>query len=566
MSYNNSQLNYALSLHQAGGIAEAAKLYEEILAKEPNNVEILHLLGILAAQQEDFKHAYELISRAISINPQSPTLHNSMGNILRHLNQLENALKHYNFAIRLEPNNAVTYNNMAIIYQKLNHIAVAITHYREAIKLNPKYTDAHYNLGAILLLQNDIENAFKQFNTTVLLQPKHAAAHCNLALIYQQKNEIEQALNHYIKALRTDPNNITAHHNLGTILVTKNKVNSAIRHFQKTLQLDPLHQEAFYNLGAAFMLQNKPESALKYFLRLSQLVKEFDVYYNLGIIYADINRLNDAINYFNEALKIKPGDFSTHNNLGAIYLRQENINEALLHYKKALESQPNNQEIAYITSALSQSADIPYITAPIEYTKHLFDQYAKNYDKHLEFLHYQAPQQLHDAILEILNPEHSSLDILDLGCGTGLCGEKFRYLANKLTGVDLSEKMLVMAKNKNIYDELKCGTIEDLLSQYTNQDLIVAADTFVYIGDLSHIFDLCNKSLKNKAFFAFTIEQTDKYPYILQQNGRFAHHQKYITELAKKNDFVVSLYKEAKIRKHREKFIECLLYVLEKKQ
>lgn len=561
-------LQTALNLHQNGNYTAAKILYEEILETDPDNVAALHLLGILAAQEKETQLALQYLTKALEQEPYSPTLHNSIGNVFKNCGQLANALSHFHAALEQQPNNAILHNNIAIVQQKMRQDKPAIKHYQQAIELCPNYADAHYNLALLFVKQNNITKASEHLHLTIELQPYHSAALCQLAQIYQQRQQNDQALILYQKALKIDNNNVTAHNNLGTLLLTKNKFNAAIRHLKKALILEPYHQEAFFNLGVAFLRLKNPEAALKYFLRLTQFTQDFNVYYNLGVIYNDIHRTNDAIFYFKEALKLNEKNFACEVNLGAIYLKQQNYSMAIEHYNKALQLQPENAEIKYTVAALSQQQN--QTAAPSEYLQNLFDNYAENYEEHLTLLEYQAPQFLYTVIVNMLNPLPNSLSILELGCGTGLCGEKIRDFANKLIGVDISNAMLDIAKQKNIYDELQQSTIERALPNYQNTDLIIAIDTFPYIGDLTKIFSLCKKSLKKQGFFIFTVEkpindeQIDKNSdFILQRTLRFTHNENYIETLTKKYNFSLILKTVLNIRKQQNKIVESFFYILQ---
>ncbi len=200
---------------------------------------------------------------------------------------------------------------------------------------------------------------------------------------------------------------------------------------------------------------------------------------------------------------------------------------------------------------------------PKEYIQSLFDQYAAYFDKHLiEILHYKVPELLYKSIEQETKIKKHSWNILDLGCGTGLCGEKFRPIAKKLIGIDLSEKMIEVAKRKNIYDELHVSDIHQALQKQQDLDLIIAGDTFVYIGDLAKTFSDCKNALRESGLLAFTIEKTTQYPYELQKSARFAHGKKYIEELAKQNNFKIQQCNNIVLRKQRNKSIEGYLYVL----
>jgi predicted TPR repeat methyltransferase len=276
-----------------------------------------------------------------------------------------------------------------------------------------------------------------------------------------------------------------------------------------------------------------------------------------------MNRLNDALQYFQEALSLKSNDLPTHLNIAAIYLQKEIYDNAKKHYAFALTLEPNNKEVRYLLDAISEKKRT--LSAPTEYVEHLFNQYAKVFDQHLKILNYHAPQLLYDKVISVLDSKKNNLNILDLGCGTGLCGEKFALLAKKLIGIDLSLKMLEVARQKNIYSELKVANIEEAIKLYSDIDLILASDTLVYLGDLVKVFQLCLNALKAQGLFAFTIEKTQHYPFKLQRSARFAHSAKYIEELIQKFSFQTLVYEEVIVRNQHNLPVESYLYVLRKK-
>jgi predicted TPR repeat methyltransferase len=196
--------------------------------------------------------------------------------------------------------------------------------------------------------------------------------------------------------------------------------------------------------------------------------------------------------------------------------------------------------------------------------QNLFDQYARTFDKHLEFLRYRAPELIYAAVSDKLDLAAKRLVILDLGCGTGPCGEKFRSVAARLIGIDLSKNMLAAAKQKNIYDELRLGNIEAVTAEYMDVDLIVAADTLVYCGDLIKIFAACSNALAANGMFAFTVEKTTDYPYVLQQSARFAHAEKYIEDLVTQDCLRVVSCENVVVRNQYNLPVESHLYVLKK--
>ena len=144
------------------------------------------------------------------------------------------------------------------------------------------------------------------------------------------------------------------------------------------------------------------------------------------------------------------------------------------------------------------------------YVRHLFDQFAADYDSRMRGpLAYAAPDILKD-MADMVMHGRSGLAILDLGCGTGLAGAAFQPLASLIDGIDLSPAMIEKARAREIYDRLVVGDIETALAQNHDlrpaYDLIVAADTLVYLGDLAPCLRGARGRLAPGGYFLFTVE------------------------------------------------------------
>jgi predicted TPR repeat methyltransferase len=540
----------ALREHQQGNVELAKELYKNILKDDPDNYDVLHLLGILYSQQQEHLKALEFMKEALAIEPNSHALHNSMGNVLKNLKRYEEAITHYQKALQLKPDNASVHNNLGTVFYHLKRIDNAKKHYLESILLRPKYVDAHYNLSLALIKEGNIAKA--KTNLEVVI-----------AYLLQTEGDFDKAIHHYQKDLEFNEDKVNSHHNLGVILTNKGIYDEAITHFKKVLDLHPKHIEALNNLGVIYLLQKKSAEALPYFSVLSELADDFDVCYNLGVIYLELALFDEAKNNLLKALKIVPDDFAANVNLGVIYLQKRDFVSAEKQYLKALDLQPDNEEIKYILEAIQEKTIQE--KAPAEYVKNLFDKYAPFFDKHLEVLGHRVPHLIFEEICAVFNNDIPPLEVLDLGCGTGLSGACFKSSAKRLVGIDLSWEMLNIAKSKNIYHELHLGAIEDLVTDFTDMDLIVASDSLVYFGELKDIFCKCYRSLKRGGVFAFTTELSTKvYPYLLQRSVRFAHSTRYIKELAIQTHFRLLQAKEIVLRKHGDTIVTGNLFVLMK--
>lgn len=553
--------NYALKLHKNADFIEAEKCYKQLLQVKPNWPDVQHLLGILLGQLGRYDEALVLVKAAVENQKDSATFHNSLGNIYRHLNQLDLAISHFQIALKLQPDSTSVNNNLGILFQKQNQLNEAIKFYEAAIKIKPDYADAHFNLSTVYTQQQKFEEAINHLKIALQHQPEHLQAHAHIGQLYLRKDQLDAAIFHYRQRLKFDPDHVESHHQLAIAWTKLADYEQAIEEYKKALRLQPNHIEALHNLGSLYMTQRRPDLALQYFLQLLSVQPDLDAYYNLGVIYSYQDRHQDAIHFLNECLKMEPKFYNALVNLGAVYLKIDDLAQAASYYEQALALKPKDPELLYILAAINQKS-APQ-TTPKEYISHLFDEYASHFDKHLiDYLDYQVPQLLFNAVSEIENSQR--LKILDLGCGTGLCGEKLRPLAQQLIGVDLSEKMLEVAKAKQIYDELLNLDVVEALSKFQELDLIVAGDVFGYVGDLQEIFLRANAALKKAALFAFTVETTTEPNFVLQSNARFAHNPNYIENLSAQNNFQIIKNDSVILRMQKNQPVAGYLFLLRK--
>jgi len=126
-----------------------------------------------------------------------------------------------------------------------------------------------------------------------------------------------------------------------------------------------------------------------------------------------------------------------------------------------------------------------------------------------------------------------TLDILDAGCGTGLCGPLVAPYARRLVGVDLSEAMLARARERSVYDELAKRELTAYLQDAGESfDVIVSADTLVYFGPLEAVTAAAANALRPGGVLVFTVEElsrdTGNAGYCLSPNGRYRHSPAYL--------------------------------------
>ncbi len=249
--------------------------------------------------------------------------------------------------------------------------------------------------------------------------------------------------------------------------------------------------------------------------------------------------------------------------LGDAQDRLGDTQAAIAAFEKAASFDPRGSLGANLRLARLGAIATP-ATAPSDFVRGLFDQYAAKFDHHLvEGLGYCGPDLLLDAVKRIAPERHFST-ALDLGCGTGLAGVAFRACAPNIIGMDLSPAMIAQARKTNVYTRLDVADIEPFLlaEADASAQLVLAADVFVYIGDLALIFAQCARVLSLGGLFAFTAQQAQSGTFTLGQDLRYAHARSYIEQLASDAQFDVALMETASTRRDAGVDVPGLIVVL----
>ena len=245
----------------------------------------------------------------------------------------------------------------------------------------------------------------------------------------------------------------------------------------------------------------------------------------LGEALLAVDALPTAIAELQRALRLDPGLVRARTLIAEAWLKAGEADKALENLR-ALDNPPPDMIAACEAIKAASRSDAGYV-------RHLFDQVSADYDERMiGQLAYAAPQILFDLAAMVM-PGYQQLAVLDLGCGTGLAGAVFKPLAARLDGVDLSPAMIEKARGRGIYDDLQVADLETALgASGPHYDLILAADTLVYLGDLAPVFEGARNRLSANGYFLFTVEKAEVAGFELGPKRRWRHSETYLRELA----------------------------------
>ena len=236
------------------------------------------------------------------------------------------------------------------------------------------------------------------------------------------------------------------------------------------------------------------------------------------------------------------------------------LDQAAQAWTMALKLEPTDRLGAALKLQLIGKA--PAAAAPPSaFVETLFDHYAESFEDSLVGkLGYRMPDFLDQAIRKA-RPGGFSLAV-DLGCGTGLMGERLRRIADRLEGYDISASMLRKARAKGVYDWLAKADLQDFAYAGPKADLVVAADVFIYVGALEGVVKVIARMLAEDGLFAFSIETlAGSDGFALQPSRRYAHSEAYVRRVLAANGFSILSLDSTIIRHDRREPIDGLAVV-----
>jgi len=265
----------ALRHHQAGRLADAERLYRQVLQADSQHADALHFLGVLAHQLGRNELAVDLIQKAIVQNGRVPAYHNNLANALKAQGKSAEAIACYARALAQQPNNVAAHFNLGIALQEQGRLDEAVASYQRALTYKPDYAEAHGNLGNTFQAQGKLEEAVAAYQRALFHRPQYADAHANLGNVLFQQGKLDEAQKSYAQALNHRPDHAEAHGNLGHVFLRQGRLDDAVASYQRALVHKPDYAEAHHYLGNALKEQGKLPDALASYRRALDLKPDY---------------------------------------------------------------------------------------------------------------------------------------------------------------------------------------------------------------------------------------------------------------------------------------------------
>jgi len=390
---------------------------------------------------------------------------------------------------------------LAVELQKQDRLEAAAELYQRILAVAPDYPDAWHFRGLVVFKLGRLDEAETLIRRAIDLAPDYADAHNNLGNVLQHQKRYEEAIGFHARAIALRPDYAEAHNNLGNVLRRQKRYQEAVGCHERAIALQPDLAEAHHNLGQA---------------------------------YEALDQLDGALTAYRQASLLRPYNFESYRQLGSALYGTGRIDDAADVYRKWLSLDPESGLARHLLSACTGQA-VPERTSDAA-VRSIFEPFADTFDDILKKLQYRAPELVSQAAAGVMGAPAGRLDILDAGCGTGLCGEHFKPFARRLVGVDLSLEMLKQAWMRKLYDDLILGELTAFVgAQAAAWDLVVSADTLVYFGDLAPVMAAAARGLRPGGHLVITLERASEVEvpqgFRINPHGRYSHTEAYVREV-----------------------------------
>lgn len=416
------------------------------------------------------------------------------------------------------PDHADTWHFRGLLFAQKGETETAKDMVRRSLELAPGNAAAWNNLGNLCFQSKDPQGAYRAYQRCLELQPDFPDALTNIGFLLRNVGEFEEAAALYRRALEVRPDYPEALNNLGTLMLVEGRIEESIALLRRAVELEPRFGDAYSNLGEALERTGAAQEAAQCFWK-SIVLNQGNKTARKLMVYALIEsgQREKAIACAREWLDMAPNDPDAQHHYAAV--TGENV--------------PERASDAYVSV--------------------VFDRYAATFDKSLASLKYQAPELVAAALAAERGEGRADLDILDAGCGTGLCGPLVAPHARAIDGMDLSRGMLDRAAARGLYRALDQAEITAAMTaRPAAYDVVISADTFCYFGDLTALLAACAATLRPGGTLVFSVEALEAdhpTPFRINQgNGRYAHTRAHVEAAADAAGLVMRASTRADLR------------------
>jgi tetratricopeptide (TPR) repeat protein len=339
---------------KTGRIADAVKEAQDIIKKDPKNLEAHKLLG-------------RIYLRSLGEMPGG----SGSDNILKL------AIDQYEQITKLDPDSVDDHLLLGRLYRLNTDLAKAEGELKSAIKLDPSSEEAVTTLAMLYTDEGDTAHALKVLSS-IPDSARSAKLYAALGAAYEQRKDYKSAIDAFRHAIVLDRDNLDAIRGLAENLMNDGQLDASLEQYKVIADSNPEDAQTYVRIAEIYRRQAKYDLALENLKRADSLVPDtMDVPYSMASVYQAQGRYDEAIKLLQDLLKrtekSETGSSQADRNnraifverLGMVYREQENYTSAVETFRKMLPLGEENARSGYqeIIDTYREAKQWPQATA-----------------------------------------------------------------------------------------------------------------------------------------------------------------------------------------------------------
>lgn len=497
----------------AGELRKSADLCKQILDTDPTFAHGYHLMSSLFRATGNFDKALDFSKKAVHLAPNMPDFYVQQGQILFVLGRWEEAEQVFAKVHAICPNDITPLILWADSCARQEKFEQSELLFAKARSISDT-VDIDEHEGLYLLAKGDMEKAEALFDKVIKQKPAYDWGYIHKGKLLLLQNRDTEAGAHFARALTYNPMAYEALYGVAIVNERQGDMTAALTFAAQAIKVNPMAFNCMALLGALLLRRQNFAGAQEVFSQALTLMPD-QIYALHGLIaaVAGQNRLEEASHYIGERLKAKPGDAT----------------------------------LGYMNAMLNGE---PVPAPPAAYITARFDDYAQRPDEQLRSLLLYTHTQFAETIRACAATNgKTGLALLDVGCGTGPCAYALQSITAQRVGVDLSQKMLDLARGQHLYQELHAlDMVEFMTGSERTFDIITAFDVLPYTGDVAPFFRAARNVLSAQGILALTLEvDSGANPYRLKPTGRYSHSLRHTVQTIQSEGYSIILQDSVKL-------------------
>lgn len=343
----------ATQFHQASQWAEAEAAYRQALVFQPQQPDVLHLLGVLLFQTGRAQESIELISQAIQQRPEQAAFHCNLGVVLQSVGHYEQAIDHYLRAESLQEGYVQALYNLGFCYFQLGQSQQAEGYYQRVLALQPDDAQVLLNLAQVYRQRGWIATAADHLELALKHQPENPDGLMQLSELYGELGRLTEGLDILKRLLEREPTNALLHNAYGLLSEQNGEHEQAILSFRRAIELNPSLPSVYINLGTVLLEQDHPQEALELYQEALRLQPENPrIYLNIATAYRKLGESFRAFDYYHVAIGLNPDYSEAYRSLATLLAErgkknpfgQGRVGDSLKHLSMAVGRKPDFAE------------------------------------------------------------------------------------------------------------------------------------------------------------------------------------------------------------------------------